>query len=254
MKQRIRISSVIVLLIASITAVSGQHRLAVGGNIGPTLCFTNLNPRLEGLQRTSPRNWDLFNYHIGANIDFELDAGLAFSSGINFGRKRFGYIHEQTIGEDAVRLWGHSELYTVTVPFEIAYAVLEGKDPYFEILPFLGISAGKDFSNYRNLTRLDENTSYTFTMQNELEDSYVLSLLGGIKLRTIIEQLGMIDWSLALGSDLTELPSFDYEITSGNAESESYSQHVKINYISAGMTLYFRSWEIINGNFMRRRY
>lgn len=253
MKKLVIISlSSLFLLISG--ALRAQSRFAVGVNVEPLLCFTSLNPRLDGLERTSPRNWDLFNYKLGVLVDHEFDVGVALTAGMDFSRKRFGYIHEQTIGEEDVLLWGHSEFYSVGIPLRISYTVYTGKDPYIELQPFAGVSIGKDFSSYRNLTRLDENTGYNFILDDYEKISDVATGEIGIKLRTIIDQLGLIDWHLSLGSDITSLPVFSYEIIPVGGEVTRYEQKIKMRYISFGMTYYFTTWEVINGSFMKRRY
>ena len=175
-------------------SLKSQSRFGIGVNVEPLLCFTGLHPRLDGLERTSPRNWDLFNYKLGVRVDHEFDMGVALSAGLDFSRKRFGFVHEQLLNEEDVLLWGHSEFYTVGVPLRISYTVMTGKDPYFELQPFAGLSIGKDFSTYRNLTRLDENAGYDFILGDYEKISDVATSEIGLKFRTIIEQLGLIDW------------------------------------------------------------
>lgn len=252
--KKLAIISLCSLFLAITGNLSSQSRFGIGVNVEPLLCFTGLSPRLDGLERTSPRNWDLFNYKLGVHVDHEFDMGVALTAGLDFSRKRFGYLHEQSINEKAVLLWGHSEFYSVSIPLRFSYTVLTGKDPYFELQPFAGISVGKDFSNYRNLTRLDENTDYQFVIDTYEEVSDVATGEIGLKVRTIIDQLGLIDWHLTLGSDITSLPLFSYELIPDGAEAIRFDQKIKMRYISFGMTFYFTTWEVINGSFMKRRY
>jgi len=58
---------------------------------------------------------------------------------------------------------------------------------------------------------------------------------------------------VSLATDFTKLPSFDYEVAL-NDVSANYSQNIRMNYISAGMTYYFSTWEVFGGRFMKRNF
>jgi len=245
---------ILVMLLTGRNAHS-QGKLAFGIDIEPLLCFTDLAPRLDGLERTSPKHWDLFNYRLGLHGDLQLESGPAITTGVDFSRKRFGFVHDQELMNDIVSLWGHSEYYTYSFPLDISYPVYTDTDPFYSIMPFIGISAGQDISDYRNLSRLDQNTEYIywFDRSDYQKSSFVATARAGVRLRTVIDQLGLIDWHITFASDITRLPVFSYEIITADG-TMSYNQKLRMNYISFGMTMHFKSWEIVNGNLLRERY
>jgi len=245
----------LLLCISFSQLVSAQGKFGIGFTVEPMMCFTDLSPRLDGDQQTAPRFQDIFNYSTGLKVDYQLESGLAFTSGLNLSRKRFGFQHRESSSGDEISLWGHSEYHTIELPLQVSYVVISNSKPFYEIAPFAGISFGGDFSSYRNLTREDEDFSYTylFDHNNYQKKSFVSTLKAGMIFKTIISQLGVLHWNITLGTDFTKLPPFDYELIL-NDVSTTYSQQIRMNYISAGITFYFSTWEIFNGQFMKRSF
>ncbi len=243
------------LLAGSSGLVKGQNKFGLGVKLEPVFCFTDLTPRLDGLQRTSPRYWDLVNFGAGFRVDYELESGFAFMSGLDIKRKRFGFVHEETLDDATINLWGHSEFVGVSLPLMVSYTVFTEEDPFYEIAPVAGLSVGRDFSSYRNLTRLDENYDYTYLFDRHgyTRQSMVVTAHAGVMMRTIIDQLGVIHWGVVVSGDLTTLPSFDYEVDTGTF-SDSYAQDIRMIYLSLNLTYYFMNYDIFEGRFMRRRY
>lgn len=255
MKKSIKILSFLGLLTLGAQAVSAQGMFGIGFTVEPMICLTDLAPRLDAASRTAPRFKEVFNYSTGIKVDYQLESGLAFTSGINLSRKRFGFQHKEGTAVDAISLWGHSEYHTLELPLQVSFVVISSSKPFYEIAPFAGLSFGGDFSSYRNLTREDENFSYTylFDHDNYQKTSFISTIRAGLMFKTIINQLGVIHCNVTLATDLTKLPSFDYEIAL-NDISTDYSQKIRMNYISAGITYYFSTWEVFNGQFMKRSF
>ena len=243
------------LFIFCAQAVSAQGKFGIGFSVEPMICLTDLAPRLDAIQQTIPRFQDVFNYSIGLKVDYQMESGLAFTSGINLSRKRFGFQHKESNSGDEISLWGHSEYHTLELPLQVSYVVISSSKPFYEIAPFAGLSFGEDFSSYRNLTREDENFSYTylFDHDNYQKTSFVSTISAGLMFKTIINQLGVVHWNITLSTDLTKLPAFEYEIAL-NEVPMNYSQQIRMNYISAGITYYFSTWEVFNGQFMKRSF
>src|SRR6056297_758484 len=238
----------VVLLVVSSVLVKGQSKFALGVQVEPVFCFTDLTPRLDGLQRTSPRYWDLVNFGAGFRVNYELESGFSFTSGLHIKRKRFGFVHEEMLDDAAINLWGHSEFVGVSLPLIDSYTVVTAEDQFYEIAPMAGISVGRDFSSYRNLTRMDENYDYTYLFDRHgyTKQSAVVTAHAGAMMRTIIEQLGVIHWGVVLSADLTTLPSFDYEVETG-ASTSPYSQDIRMIYLSLNLTYYFMNYEVFDG-------
>ena len=182
-------------------------------------------------------------------------SGLAITSGINFSRKRFGFIHEESNSGNEIFLWGHSEYHTLELPLEVSFVVISSSKPFYELAPYAGLSFGRDFSSYRNLTREDENFSYTYSFDHEnyQRNSFVSTVKAGVIFKTIIDQLGVIHWGFSVATDFTKLPSFDYQV-SYNDVAVDYSQQIRMNYFTARITYYFSSWEVFNGQFIKRSF
>lgn len=255
MKKFVKISLFWLLLLFSAQAVSAQGRFGIGFTIEPVLCFTDLAPRLKEVQETSPRFQEILNYSSGLKVDYQMANGLAFTSGIDFSRKRFGFLHEESSDGQDISLWGHSEYHTFEVPLIVSYVILSSSKPFYEIAPFAGITFGGDISSYRNLTREDENFSYNyyFDHENYQRSSFVSTVKAGLKIKTIIDQLGVIHWGFTFATDITMLPAFDYQV-SYNDVPVNYTQQIRMNYISLGLTYYFTTWEVFNGKFMKRSF
>jgi hypothetical protein len=49
------------------------------------------------------------------------------------------------------------------------------------------------------------------------------------------------------------LPSFDYSVTY-ELDPVSYSQNIRMNYLSFTMSYYFSTWEVFNGDFLKRTF
>jgi len=246
---------ILTLFIFNAQVISAQGKFGIGFTVEPILCFTDLAPRLDAVQQTSPEFQDLFNYSVGLKVNYQLESGLAFTSGFNFSRKRFGFLHKESNSGDEISLWGHSEYHTLELPLRVSYVLVSSSKPFYEIAPFGGLSLGGDFSGYRNLTREDEDFSYTYVFDHEnyQKTSFVSTLEAGVLFKTIIEQLGVIHWEVSLATDFTKVPSFDYEVTLNDVPM-NYSQKIRMNYISAGMTYYFSTWEVFGGRFMKRSF
>ena len=255
LKPRVTAILAVFLLVVSSALVKGQNKFALGVQVEPVFCFTDLTPRLDGLQRTSPRYWDLVNFGAGFRVDYEMESGFSFTSGLDIKRKRFGFMHEESLDGADINLWGHSEFVGVSLPVMASYTVVTAEDPFYEIAPMAGISVGRDFSSYRNLTRMDENYDYTYLFDRHgyTRRSTVVTAHAGAMMRTIIEQLGVIHWGVVLSADLTTLPSFDYEVDTG-ASTSPYSQDIRMIYLSLNLTYYFMNYEVFDGRFLRRRY
>lgn len=197
----------------------------------------------------------MFNYATGFDIEYQLENGFAIASGFDFGRKRFGFMHEEDHDGAKISLWGHSEYHTVSMPISASFVLFSESDPFFEIAPFVGVSVGRDFSSYRNLTRLDDNFSYSYAFDHENyeKNSFFAAASAGILFKTVIDQLGIMHWGATLTTDLTVLPSFDYNVTVDGVPSD-FSQKIRMNYFSISMTYFFSTWEVFNGQFMRRNF
>ncbi len=247
---RIYISIFIILLTAG--QLEAQSLLGVGVKLEPDFCFTAMSPSMEGTNSTNTPVEDGFNFRIGLNVDYEFDMGLTLGSGVDFSRKQFSF-HHVSSGDPVIDLRAHGEYYTVEVPLNIGFIVFEDTDPYFELSPYIGITGGLNILSYRNLTRMDNNPdySYTFNPGTAGELSFVSTLSAGIQLRTIIDQLGPMTWQLFVASDITRLPIFSYDIVAGGTPT-SYTQQYRLFYVGFGTTLFFRSWDLINGRLNRR--
>ncbi len=243
------------LLVIVTLEVSAQGKFGIGFTVESLLCLTDLAPRLDAVQETKPKFQDIFNYSTGLKVDYQLESGLGFTSGLNLSRKRFGFLHEENRSGEEISLWGHSEYHTLELPLHVSFVVISDSDPFYEIAPFAGVSVGADFSSYRNLTRQDANFSYSYFFDNEnyTKNSFVTTANAGVYIKSIIKQLGVIHWSVTLSTDLTKLPVFNYEVTYNNSTS-TYSQQIRMNYISVGMTYYFSTWEVFNGQLMKRSF
>jgi len=238
MKQIIRNVLILTIFLQSING-HAQGDLSLGLNVEPLLVFTGLSPGLEGDVQTSPRQTDVFNYRIGLKGNFEFDFGLGISPGIEFSRSRFGFIHEQEINSEPVSLWGHGENYAYGFPIDISYPVYETSEPSRTIIPFAGVLFRQDFSAYRNMTRMDKNSNYTYTFQGseEVEAPFITSVRLGVKMRRALDRMGLLDWHLTLATDVGQLPSYAYEISS-EAGTVGYDQPIRIKRLSRGIILH----------------
>ncbi len=237
-------------------AVSAQGQFGIGFTVEPLICLTDLAPRLNATQRTAPSFQELINYSTGLKLNYQMESGLAFTSGVNFSRKRFGFVHKESNSGNEIFLWGHSEYHTLELPLEVSFVVISKSKPFYELAPYAGLTFGGDFSSYRNLTREDENFSYTysFDQENYQRNSFVSTVKAGIIFKTIIDQLGVIHWGLTLATDFTKLPSFDYDVAYNDDVAANYSQQIRMNYFTARITYYFSTWEVFNGQFMKRNF
>lgn len=233
----------------------GQGDLSLGLKVEPLLSFTGMAPGLEGDVQTSPRQTDFFNYRIGLKGNFEFKFGLGISPGIDFSRSRFGFDHAEEISSEPVSLWGHGENFAYGFPIDISYPVYETSEPSRTIIPFAGVSFRQDFPAYRNMTRLDENSNYTFSFQGveELDASWISSVRLGVKMRRVLDRMGLLDWHLTMATDFGQLPSFSYEISS-EAGSVAYDQPMRMYYLSFGMTLHLMNWELRDGKLIKMMY
>jgi hypothetical protein len=251
---RVKYPVVLLVLLLSAPVVCGQNRLGTGFSISPVVCFTDLAPRLSGMHSTTPEFSDMFNFSTAMQVDYQLDAGMAFTLGAEFGRRRFGFLHEGEIEQSPVNLWGHSEYYTFSMPLQLSYVVYSHSDPYFDVAPYAGASAGVNLTSYRNITRLDESYDrYAILRGDYRNGSFMTGLQVGVNVRTIIDQLGLVYWGIGFSSDLVALPSFDYSLVSGDV-TESFSQHIRMNLVSLSIYYYFNTWEVFEGRIMRRRF
>ncbi len=233
----------------------GQAKFGIGFTVEPTLCFTDLWPQLEGSQQTSPKFQDVFNYSTSFNVEYQMENGFAIASGFDLSRKRFGFMHEEDHGGEEIALWGHSEYHTVSLPITASFVLVSGSDPFFEIAPVVGVSFGADISSYRNLTRQDENFSYSYVFDHEnyQKNSFFAAASAGVVFKTVISQLGVMHWGATLTTDLSVLPSFDYTVTVDGIPSD-FSQQIRMNYFSLSMTYFFSTWEVFNGQLMKRNF
>lgn len=243
------------LFTACFNPISGQGRFGIGFSIEPVLCFTDMSPHPDLDEQTRAKFGDLFNYATGFNVEYQLENGLALASGLRFSRKRFGFSHEEGQNSDRISLWGHSEYHSLELPLTASITVVSNSDPFFEVAPILGISLGGDFSSYRNLTRQDENFSYSyeFDQENYTRNSFLFAAHTGVEFKTVIEQLGVMHWGLKFSRDLTKLPPFDYVVTRAGVPEE-YTQVISMNYVSLSMIYYFNTWEVFNGKFLKRNF
>ncbi|MFZ5940633.1 MAG: hypothetical protein ACOYXB_08670 [Bacteroidota bacterium] len=235
--------------------LSGQSNFRIGAGLDPVLCFTSVSSTTEGLKSASARNWEVLNFKGGIKAYYETEALFGISLGAELSRKRFGFLHEEELGGGPVSLLGHSELYGIYFPAEVFITVAWSKEPYFQIAPFAGVAPGWDFSTYRNLTRLDTNYgySYEFNSHDYPKRSFGTRVYAGLNIRTIINDLGYLEWGLSAGSDIGRFPPFNYSITL-DENTWNYSESLGLIYLSVHLTYCFINFEIFDGRFLKRQY
>lgn len=247
-------ATALVIFLILAPGASGQNRLGAGFSISPVVCFTDLAPRLSGDHRTTPDFSDMFNFSTAVHVDYQLDAGPAFTVGGEFGRRRFGFRHDGMIDQVPVNLWGHSEYYTLSMPLQFSYVLYSHSDPYFDVAPYAGAAAGVNLTSYRNISRLDEHyADYNIVQSGYRSASLMTGFQAGVNIRTVVDALGLIYWGIGFSSDVIALPSFDYALVS-SATTTTFSQKIRMNFISVSMYYYFNTWEVFEGRIMRRRF
>jgi len=235
--------------------MSGQSRLHIGAGFDPYLSFTTVEALGTPADGVSARNWEPFNFKGGVKILFETNALVGFGLGAEVIRKRFGFIHEEQLGTGPVSLLGHSEMYGVAFPVELYFTVATILDPFVEIAPFVGIAPGWDFSVYRNMTRLDSNFDYSYFIDRRDYEkiSFGTRAFAGLTFRSLIRDLGFLEWGLSGGVDLGRFPPFDYTITYDGTET-AYSESIGLFYVGIHFTYCFLNYEVYNGRLVKRSY
>jgi len=239
------------MLVCSV--LNSQDRFGLGFSAGPDVCFTDLTPRLTGDHRTIPEFSDVFNFSTGFAIDYGLESGIGFHLGTTFSRKRFGFVHSGEVNGSPLHLWGHSEYHTFSVPMQFSFIVYTHSDPYFTIAPFAGGFAGINLVSYRNITRLDENyLGYQIELFQHDNRKLTAGAELGVNMRTVVDQLGMLQWGISFSREMTPLQPFRYDIESLDG-ANPFEQELTMNMVSLTVTYFFRTWEIFEGRMMRRR-
>jgi len=252
MIRRLRYITLLFVLFAAANGYA-QSYLRVGGEFDPMLCFTSIGS-LGDFKDASASNREPLNFKGGLKVYYETGNLVGIALGTELSRKRFGFLHEEDIDGGGISLLGHGELFGLYFPAEAYLTLVSSKEPYFELGPYAGIAIGWDYSSYRNLTRQDNNYAYTYDFERH---DYEKTSLGtnayvGLNIRTIINDLGFIEWGLSAGMDIGTFPSFDYSITY-DGSTTSYSESLRMIYFSFHLSYCFLNYEIFDGRFLRRR-